>query len=185
MVNAQQFLSVVLCFLLFSCPSVSPSQATVPLGVFLLPHGSSMGCSPSEHPSFIRSDSSQKAIFRHVPSNIPFHIPPSFSPYLPLHLPSYGSFFDCTPVCPLTFPLLVSPAPSCCHPSASTPEQRHHVLLWLVKALRHNRLFPTFSESSGTCCDWHKVVHSLLPHRHPAAPLTKPDLLHLIQSLTN
>lgn len=185
MVDAQQFLSVVPCFLPFSCPSMGPSWATVPLGVSLLPHESSTGCSHSEQPSFIRSAFFQEAIFSHFPNNIPFHFPPPFYPNLPLHLPPHGSFFECPPVSHLMFLILVSPAPSSCHSSSSTPQQRHHVLLRLVEGLRHDGLFPSFSESSGTCCDWHRVVHGLLLCRHPAAPVTKPNFLYPIQSLTN
>lgn len=57
MVNTQQFISVVPCFFLFSWPSMGPSQALVTLGVSLLLDGSSMSCSPLEHPSFISSAS--------------------------------------------------------------------------------------------------------------------------------
>lgn len=78
------------------------------LGVALLQHGSSRGCNASEHPSFIRSASFHEAIFSHVPKNIPFHIPPAFSPNLPLYLAPHGSFLECPPVSPLISPSCVS-----------------------------------------------------------------------------
>lgn len=150
------------------CSNMGPPEAAVPQSIPL-----SSGVLPSMRPSSVMS--------------------PRISPstFLLLFLQTYlftsllmGPFWTVL-LCLLSFLLLVSPAPSSCPSSLSIPEQRHCVLLCVFESLGHDGLFPSFSESSGTCYDWHRAVCVLLPHRHPTAPVTKPCRLCPIQSLTN
>lgn len=71
-------------------------------------------------------------------------------------------FWDSSPAYSHLSSFLLSPTCSSCHPSSSTSDQRHSVLLWLLAGLRHDGLSPSFLESSRTCSDWHTLKALLL-----------------------
>lgn len=101
-----------------------------------------------------------------------FPFPPSWSPTLTCapawvsrgHVPfrtfllcSFQCVFKCTYRFPLVFPFVPPPTlpPTCLGQSIVTP------FLW------HSGSAPLVAELSGTSWEWHRSVHSLLPHRSP------------------
>ena len=110
-------------------------SATVPSEVFLPQHESPKDAVPQKCPLFSIEHFIPGVHLYTCPQQCLFtcisRIPSPFFPNTPFHIPPHASPFECPPMSPVTYLLLVSPAPSSCCPFSNTPKEKCCAVLWL------------------------------------------------------